>query len=426
MDWKTQNGRRPDLEALEVNAPMNWIGDRIYPNEQKAESSGTLWYAPVQSEVSAQSGRDPQTGAITRTFVATAQKPFACEEKISRYSLTADDVGNLGGIAKADLIGGRGAHLAIKQKLEAIKALALMTGDAHAVDANIFTTFRTGLKAIKRFSGRNALVCSLEVYNTIVQSKAFYQRLTFSGVTLQGREDVLSLKPEVLRQMLQQFFGVEEILVGDDDIWNASAYAGKAVLVKLPSVEEMSYKSAAELGKTICYMLDNNRDFVIESHPNENDRIDDYDAVSYVHVVEFNAGAKYIISGIVEGFDATYSVDGSGVAFEYLGAYSAAATYSINDMVTSGGSLYVSLVNGNTAHTPASGSAYWGVAAAAGVSTYTYVAYASDATGTGFSLTPTALLKYRAEIQVHEDIAVPDAADFSGAAWVKYIGDDGV
>lgn len=60
-----------------------------------------------------------------------------------------------------------------------------------------------------------------------------------------------------------------------------------------------------------------------------------------------------------------------------------------------------------------------------GTSTYTYVAYASDNAGTNFSLTPTDLLKYRAEIHVTTELNPPTAGDFSGATWVKYIGDDG-
>lgn len=60
-----------------------------------------------------------------------------------------------------------------------------------------------------------------------------------------------------------------------------------------------------------------------------------------------------------------------------------------------------------------------------GKSAYLYVAYASSATGAGFSLTPTNSLKFRAEIHTDTPIASPTLADFSEAAWVKYIGDDG-
>ena len=60
-----------------------------------------------------------------------------------------------------------------------------------------------------------------------------------------------------------------------------------------------------------------------------------------------------------------------------------------------------------------------------GTSSYTYIAYASDNAGTGFSLTPSAALPYRAEIVSATVIATPTLTDFAGATWVKYIGEDG-
>lgn len=66
-----------------------------------------------------------------------------------------------------------------------------------------------------------------------------------------------------------------------------------------------------------------------------------------------------------------------------------------------------------------------GAAGADGVSSYTYVAYASDASGAGFSLTPSNALPFRAEIHTTTAIETPDAADFAGATWVKYLGNDG-
>ncbi|MFA7178267.1 MAG: hypothetical protein WC114_13535, partial [Smithellaceae bacterium] len=60
-----------------------------------------------------------------------------------------------------------------------------------------------------------------------------------------------------------------------------------------------------------------------------------------------------------------------------------------------------------------------------GRDSFCYVAYASDATGTGFSPTPASSLKYRAEIHVVTEITNPTAEDFSDVVWVKYLGDDG-
>jgi hypothetical protein len=56
---------------------------------------------------------------------------------------------------------------------------------------------------------------------------------------------------------------------------------------------------------------------------------------------------------------------------------------------------------------------------------YLYVAYASDASGTDFSFTPSDALKYRAEIHPAEEILSPAASDFADADWVKYLGEDG-
>ena len=59
-----------------------------------------------------------------------------------------------------------------------------------------------------------------------------------------------------------------------------------------------------------------------------------------------------------------------------------------------------------------------------GLDSYTYIAYASDANGTGFSFTQANALKWRAEIHLSEEPEELTAADFAGK-WVKYIGDDG-
>ena len=59
-----------------------------------------------------------------------------------------------------------------------------------------------------------------------------------------------------------------------------------------------------------------------------------------------------------------------------------------------------------------------------GHESYLYVAYASKSDGTGFSLVAASGLKYRAEIQSDVPIDSPTLADFMGAKWMKYLGDD--
>ena len=59
-----------------------------------------------------------------------------------------------------------------------------------------------------------------------------------------------------------------------------------------------------------------------------------------------------------------------------------------------------------------------------GHESYLYVAYAENTDGRGFSLSPAASRKYRAEIQSATPIESPTLADFADATWVKYLGDD--
>ena len=65
-----------------------------------------------------------------------------------------------------------------------------------------------------------------------------------------------------------------------------------------------------------------------------------------------------------------------------------------------------------------------GPTGATGHDSYLYVAYAENTDGRGFSLLPASSRKYRAEIQTDEPIDTPTLADFAGATWQKYIGDD--
>ena len=65
-----------------------------------------------------------------------------------------------------------------------------------------------------------------------------------------------------------------------------------------------------------------------------------------------------------------------------------------------------------------------GPTGATGHESYLYVAYAENTDGRGFSLSPAASRKYRAEIQSEDPIETPTLSDFAGATWVKYVGDD--
>lgn len=110
---------------------------------------------------------------------------------------------------------------------------------------------------------------------------------------------------------------------------------------------------------------------------------------------------------------------------KYRNGLSAYEVAVLNGFVGTEVEWLASLVGETGAQGPAGADGAPGTPGADGVDAYVYVAYASDNAGTGFSLTPTDALKYRAEIHPTSPLTPPVAADFADATWVKYLGDDG-
>ena len=51
MPYKTQTGRRPDLEAIpDPMMPFDPLADLIYPRFKVAQKAGTLYYRAVTAE----------------------------------------------------------------------------------------------------------------------------------------------------------------------------------------------------------------------------------------------------------------------------------------------------------------------------------------------------------------------------------------
>ena len=129
-------------------------------------------------------------------------------------------------------------------------------------------------------------------YRAIKGMTEITSKLSYNGFSVKKASDVLSLSDDVLLSMMQGLFGVDQILVGDDNYWSQDTEA--IVVCKLPSKEELSYKLDAELGKTFVSLLDGDL-IQIGSFVNDTNRTYDYDAISYDSIVEFNAGAKKIL-----------------------------------------------------------------------------------------------------------------------------------
>lgn len=314
MEWKTEAARRPDLEAIVVNDPTLYIGSRIFPVQRVEQQAGRLYYVPIVGGTAAQTGRSQAGGAIASTYLADASVTFSCSEYVARYELPAVSVGNFGGVERADEVGGSAAKKSVADSIEAAQAVALLGGTANTFAygsyGNFFAVATAAMQAINGCKGRTALVCSVSALNAIQSLPEVKERLLFSGATAY---DVLvetrSRTKSSLYTTLQGVFKVDEVLVGDDDAWNAGDLAGKAFFVKLPNEDDFSYMMRPEFGRTIAFKLESGAPpeevpVQIETWPNEATRCDVYDGVSYVDIKTFNAAGRAVVTGLADAASA--------------------------------------------------------------------------------------------------------------------------
>ena len=115
---------RPDLAALEVNAPTGYIGGEIYPVETRIEKAGNITYMPVIADAAAQTGRTDYV-APTSTNIASAIKDYTCAEIIKRFSLSFLEKKAIGNDARAEEMAAGAAKRSVMAALETKKAAKL-------------------------------------------------------------------------------------------------------------------------------------------------------------------------------------------------------------------------------------------------------------------------------------------------------------
>ncbi len=297
---KTITGRRQDLEAIEVNAPESYIGDMIYPRVDVMEKTGSIYYTTLTGDAAAQTGRSAGA-APTKTLLAESVTTFSCAEAIKRYGVPKAEVKQMGGIEKADRLGGMASKRSVLRAMEDARAAALIDGTSYGAASSIATGIIDGIieaaQTNKRYGGRQAFVTSVTGYRWLIQQTEIKNLLlrTFGGL---DPVQAMSLQPEVFKAMLQGIFQFEAVLIGDDDHWAIATQEDAAAIVKLPDADEFSHKLDPVLGKTALYLPDGVQPFEIESFYDEDTKTNNYDATSWYQVQELNAGAKVIVKGL--------------------------------------------------------------------------------------------------------------------------------
>ena len=311
--YKTETGRREDLEALETNPVIGFIGNRIIPVVNTMEKSGTIYYKTLSADVGAQTGRN--TGeAPTRTLLTDASTTFTCAEAIKRYGIDRNEVKQMGGIEAADKLGGMAAKRSVQRIMEEAIADMVLLNSAATVDdieSSLLTAIENGVEAIRRYPGKTAFVCSSTVFHRIMKFTEITNRFSLASAVLSGADAsaVIRGNTEALRMAIGGILGVDEVLVGDDDQWYDSdaKKQTRAALVKLPAEDAFSHKLDPVFAKNMVYLPDGKQPFTVESFYDDNDKINNYDASSWYQLKTLNAGAIYILAGLDAGNSVTTS-----------------------------------------------------------------------------------------------------------------------
>jgi len=304
--WMTDYGRRPDLEAIEVNEPIGYIGSRIYPRTPSRFKAGMLSGLTLPTYAAAQTNR-VDGAAPSSTLITNAEVSYTTSEIIARFGKTAKQTMDTANIYKVDEQGARGAIFSYMYTLEQARLTALVTpvsGNYNIVTPSAGTklidAIFSALKSVRRYHGRRVLIMGADTAQNVANSLEF--RTYYQGMPFARRDSLLDGLERIVSAM-QTVFLLDEVLVADDTILNAAGnapaigdYIVAAVIPDINEVTEDSYTYQTELGRTVVYQpYEGMKDFQLESYPDANVMTNFYTAYGMTAVKELNPMAKMII-----------------------------------------------------------------------------------------------------------------------------------
>lgn len=297
----TITGPRPDLAAMEFNPPEGYIGQLLMPWMDVSDKSGTIYYNTVTADETAQTGRSAGT-APTGTQISTSNTTYTCAEIIDRGKITPDEAKQMGGIEKADMVGAKFAKRNVCNYVEgAIRDVVLDSGVAASASFDppkVLTQIQDALDSVRLYEGKTTLVAATKTLRGMWQAL-----LAESGPSkalariVNGTTQNLNFKAWL--EAMSMYFGVDQVLAGDDTIWNATAVSGRFAIGKFDAgTDPMSHKWRPIYGKVWRYLPESGTEWYVESVADRLTKNNMYDATIWANVVELNAAAKYVFDGV--------------------------------------------------------------------------------------------------------------------------------
>ncbi len=306
--YKTENARREDLEALEVIPVFGHIGTKFYPVLPVLEKTGTIYHTTLTADSAAQASVAAGT-ALTPVYLSETANTFSCASQEKRYAIKREEVKQMGGIEKADKLGGTASKRSVVRVLETALASQVQTVGSHLTAAHVAGSFiaeaNTALAAIRRYPGRTALAIGFTAFNGVMRYTEVLNQFSLAALALGGTsaEAMIAGRPAALKMLLAGILAVDEVIVGDDAYWGVGTGAAgigcNGVFVKLPGEDEFSHKLDPVLGKTVQFYPDGKQPYLVESYYDDNLKSNMYDAEIWYSIEEYNPEAAYVLTGLI-------------------------------------------------------------------------------------------------------------------------------
>lgn len=309
-EYKTTDGRRPELERLQVANPEGYIGSMLVPTFPTSAKTGTVYYQSTSSaalaESAAQTGRS-STAAPTGQAVASSNTTWSCAEVIDRTYLTEDEAKTFGAIEKADEVAAKTAIRNVNNAIEdAIVAVVLGSGvtPVGTFDPDKFILqVQEQLNNLRLYEGPRVLYGSTLALKGVIRSLLVSSAMgpAFSRLISGGSPEVArgGFNLQNLLSALALWIGVDKVIAGRDANWNPSGYTGRVgLMVTDDSGDPLSHKYRAVYGKNFLFLPDGEQTYQVDTFYDKDVLLNKYTCRAWYNIVELNSGMFKVWDGV--------------------------------------------------------------------------------------------------------------------------------
>lgn len=227
---------RPDLASLNVRRnpyTVPWLANPV-----KVATTQAYYFPQIYGKGTIQSGRSLSAAPTAEDF-ATNATSATLAEIIDRQTIDDRILAQYGGLAGAQVAMATRSHLGVQKGLEQLFAEQVLDGGATVPSAS--TNYISDLKNAAFTLGdycnaRIGLVCGQSLYLTLINDSGIVAEMAKQPAFVAASTDPNSVRM-VRRQLLAAAIGVDEVIVGGTDVWDASSITNDTcvAVMALPS-----------------------------------------------------------------------------------------------------------------------------------------------------------------------------------------------